>query len=72
MSALLTVNYAKRCGYKSPEELLSKKMFSRTNWATLGKDYDAPWDLVSQVDSTNVFIESNLEECRENAAFKAF
>ena len=72
VSGLLTVNFAKRCGYKSPEEMLTKKMFSRTSWATLGRDFEAPWDLIRHVDANNVFIESNLEECRENAAFKAF
>ena len=47
-------------------------MFSKVDWANIGNDYEAPWDLISHLDGNQVFIESNLEECRDNQSFKAF
>jgi hypothetical protein len=72
LSALLTTELAQRCGYQGPEEVFTKKVFSKTNWRALGTDYEAPWDLISSVDETQVFIESHLDECRNNSSFKNF
>lgn len=72
VTALLTGDSTARCGYRFPDEMMSKKMFSKVDWANIGNDYEAPWDLISHLDDNQVFIESNLEECRDNQSFKAF
>lgn len=69
ITALLTVDYESRCGYKGATEFQSKKMFSRTKWSTVGSD-PIRFDLLGSTD--DIFVEESLDKCIGNTFFEDF
>jgi serine/threonine protein kinase len=72
ISSLLMNVASARCGYRSPEEVENKKMFSKIEWKSVGKGHTINFNLLASLDSIQLFEHEILEPCTENASFRGF
>lgn len=61
----------RRCGYKTQDDLKQKKVFSKVDWANIGKDEDFRFELLSQADETLLPVEENMD-CHKSESFDLF
>ena len=73
ITALLEPECLRRCGYRTQDDLKSKKLFMKVDWKTVGDgSTEYLFELVSHIDENLVLpLEETLEDCKTDS-FDAF
>ena len=71
ISDLMKTECSRRCGYKTQDDLKTKKVFNKINFTTVGSDQEFPIELLSHIDASSLPSELQLEIC-SNENFDAF
>ena len=70
---LMDPEVSRRCGYRTHDDLKSKKMFSKIDWDMIGTNADRfEFELISTIEMEMLPPEMNLDECTTNNAVPVF
>jgi serine/threonine protein phosphatase PrpC/serine/threonine protein kinase len=68
---LMDPEVSRRCGYRTHDDLKSKKMFSKIDWDMIGTNADRfEFELISTIEMEMLPPEMNLDECTTNEFFE--